>query len=260
MPTLRVNCSLRYGAAVQVAEGVHRLGPDLVNWYAVVDGGRVTLIDSGLTGDASQIAGGLAAIGIMPEQVEAVVLTHGHADHAGGAELVRTTSGAHVHVHRADAKMAAGRPPLKSAVKAPLVVRHLSREFVGTMRYFVGHGILRPAAVKELTEFDDGVVLPVPGAPRVVHVPGHTAGSSALLLEARGVVFTGDALVTHDCYSGARGPRLLARVSNDDSGQALASLDALAGLRARVVLPGHGEPFNGEVGEAVAAAKAAGAA
>jgi len=245
---------------VQVAEGVHRLGPDLVNWYAVVDGGRVTLIDSGLTGDASQIVTDLAAIGIKFDQVEAVVLTHGHADHAGGAELVRTTAGAHVHVHRADTKLAGGRPPLKMAAKTPLLARHLSREFLGTMRYFIGHGILRPAAVKELTEFDDGAVLAVPGAPRVVHVPGHTAGSSALLLEARGVLFTGDALVTHDCYSGVRGPRLSARVSNDDSAQAMVSLDALAGLRARVVLPGHGDAFNGEVSEAVAAAKAAGAA
>lgn len=244
---------------MQVAEGVHRFGPDLVNWYAVVDGGRVTLVDSGLTGDASHIVSDLAGIGVTPDQVEAVVLTHGHADHAGGAELVRTMSGAHVHVHRDDAKLAGGRPPLKAAVRVPLMARHLSREFLATTRYFVGHGILRPTAVKVLDEFDDGAVLPVPGAPRVVHVPGHTAGSSALLLEARGVVFTGDALVTHDCYTGARGPRLLARASNDNSTQALASLDALAGLRARVVLPGHGEAFNGEVSEAVSAAKTAGA-
>jgi glyoxylase-like metal-dependent hydrolase (beta-lactamase superfamily II) len=245
---------------VQVAEGVYRLGHPLVNWYAVVDGGRVTLIDSGLSGDASRIVDDLAGIGIAPEQVEAVVLTHGHGDHFGGAEEVRTTSGAHVHIHRADAKLLAGRPPLKSIARAPRMVRHTSREFLGAMRFFIGHGLLRPTAVKVVDEFDDGAVLPVPGAPRVVHAPGHTAGSSALLLEARGVVFTGDALVTYDCYSGKRGPRLLARESNDDSTQAMASLDALAGLRARVVLPGHGDPFDGDISDAVEAAKAAGAA
>jgi glyoxylase-like metal-dependent hydrolase (beta-lactamase superfamily II) len=245
---------------MQVAEGVHRLGPELVNWYAVVDGGRVTLVDTGLTGDAAGILDDLFAIGIRPDQVEAVVLTHGHADHGGGAEHVRTATGAHVHVHHADAALARGRVPLKNVVKAPLMARHLSREMVSAMRYFIGHGILRPDAVKVVDEFDDGVVLPVPGAPRVVHVPGHTKGSSALLLEARGVLFTGDALVTHDCYSGQRGPRLLARVSNDDSTEALASLDTLAKLKARVVLPGHGEAFNGSISEAVAAARTAGAA
>ena len=116
------------------------------------------------------------------------------------------------------------------------------------------------AITEVVDEYDDGVVLPVPGAPRVVHVPGHTAGSSALLLEARGVIFTGDALVTHDCYSGQRGPRLLARVSNDDSTQALASLDTLENLKARIVLPGHGEAFDGSIADAVAAARTAGAA
>jgi glyoxylase-like metal-dependent hydrolase (beta-lactamase superfamily II) len=245
---------------VQVAEGVYRLGHPLVNWYAVVDGGRVTLIDSGLRGDASQIVADLASLGIRPDQVEAVVLTHGHPDHFGGAEEVRVTAGAHVHVHTADARLVAGRPPFKNIARGPLLLRHTSREFIRTMRFFVGHGLLKPAAVRVVDEFDDGAVLPVPGAPRVVHVPGHTAGSSALLLEARGVLFTGDALVTLDCYGGKRGPRLLARESNDDTAQALASLDTLAGLRARVVLPGHGEPFEGSVTDAVEAAKAAGAA
>lgn len=245
---------------MQVAEGVHRLGPALVNWYAVVDGGRVTLIDTGLSGDAREIFTDLAQINIRPEQIEAVVLTHGHADHGGGAEHVRAETGACVHVHCADAAMARGRRPWKSVARAPLIARHLSREMASAMRYFIGHGILRPEAVKVVDEYDDGAVLPVPGAPRVVHVPGHTAGSSALLLEARGVLFTGDALVTHDCYSGQRGPRLLARVSNDDSAQALASLDTLEKLKARTVLPGHGDPFDGSIADAVAAARTVGAA
>ncbi|MBV9486638.1 MAG: MBL fold metallo-hydrolase [Frankiaceae bacterium] len=245
---------------MQVAEGVFRLGHPLVNWYAVVDGGRVTLIDSGLTGDASHIVDDLASVGIAPNQVEAVVLTHGHSDHFGGAEEVRTTAGAHVHVHNADAAYVRGKPPLQNLVRAPRLLRHASREFLGTMRFFISHGLLRPTAVKVVDEFDDGAILPVPGAPRVVNVPGHTAGSSALFLASRGVAFTGDALVTLDCYSGRTGPRLLARESNDDNAAALASLETLAGLKARVVLPGHGDPFNGEIRDAVAAAKAAGAA
>jgi glyoxylase-like metal-dependent hydrolase (beta-lactamase superfamily II) len=142
-------------------------------------------------------------------------------------------------------------------VKAPLLLRYSSREFFGVARYLVSHGLLRPAAVKVVDEFDDGAVLPVPGAPRVVHVPGHTRGSSALLLESRGVVFTGDALVTHDCYSGKRGPRVSAPESNEDHQQALASLDVLAQLRAKVVLPGHGDPYDAGIAAAVAAARAA---
>jgi glyoxylase-like metal-dependent hydrolase (beta-lactamase superfamily II) len=232
----------------------------MVNWYAVADGGRVTLVDSGLTGEAPHIVSDLATVGIQPEQVEAVVLTHGHGDHFGGAEEVRTTAGAHVHVHRADAALARGKIPYRTALRMPRVLRHTSRESLRVMRYFVGQGVLRPAAVKVVDEFDDGSVLPVPGAPRVVHVPGHTAGSSALLLEARGVAFTGDALVTYDCYSGRRGPRLMARESNDDNAEALRSLDLLAKVRARVVLPGHGDPFEGQITEAAEAAKSAGAA
>jgi glyoxylase-like metal-dependent hydrolase (beta-lactamase superfamily II) len=245
---------------VQVAEGVHRLGHPLVNWYAVVDGGSATLIDSGLPADAAEIATDLAAIGISPAQVEAVVLTHGHGDHTGGAEHVRTSAGAQVHVHSADARLAGGHLALKAMVKTPLVLRHTSREFVGTMRFFLARGLLRPKGVKELSAFDDGQVLAVPGAPRVVHVPGHTEGSCALFLEARGVVFTGDALVTHDVYSGRRGPRLSARVSNDDTDQAMESLGALTTLRSRVLLPGHGDPWHGAPGDAVAAARAAGVA
>lgn len=245
---------------VQVAEGVHRLGHPLVNWYVIVDGGSATLIDTGLPADASQIEAELARIGISPARVEAVVLTHGHADHAGGAEQVRTTTPARVHVHHGDLALAGGHPPLRSVLKTPLLARYLSREFVGTIRFFVGHGQLRPKGVKVLSAFDDGQVLAVPGAPRVVHVPGHTSGSSALLLEARGVLFTGDALVTHDVYSGRRGPRLPARASNADTDQAMESLTALSSLRARVLLPGHGEPWEGSPVDAVAAARAAGVA
>jgi hypothetical protein len=45
---------------------------------------------------------------------------------------------------------------------------------------------------------------------------------------------------------------------NRDSSLALRSLDALAGLAADVLLTGHGEPWAGDLREAVGLAKVAG--
>lgn len=45
---------------------------------------------------------------------------------------------------------------------------------------------------------------------------------------------------------------------NEDTPEALRSLDRLGGMRADVLLPGHGDPWTGGVAEAVAAAKIAG--
>ena len=105
-------------------------------------------------------------------------------------------------------------------------------------------GLLWPERVAELATFADDEVLDVPGRPRVLHLPGHTPGSCGLVFEERGLVFTGDALVTHDVYSGRSGPRLSARASNEDSQAALASLQR-GDLDVDLVLPGHGPAWTG---------------
>jgi CBS domain-containing protein len=53
-------------------------------------------------------------------------------------------------------------------------------------------------AITEVGTFLDGATLDVPGTPRVIHVPGHTAGSVAFHLAARDTVFVGDAFVTRN--------------------------------------------------------------
>jgi glyoxylase-like metal-dependent hydrolase (beta-lactamase superfamily II) len=55
------------------------------------------------------------------------------------------------------------------------------------------------------------------------------------------VLFSGDALVTLDSVSGRTGPQLIRW--NDDDDQATASYEQLRDMEARVVLPGHGEPW-----------------
>lgn len=76
-----------------VADGVVRLGTELVNWYLVEDGGRVTIVDAGAPKYRPQLDRGLALLGRRPADVAAVLLTSGHADRIGFAEPVRRELG-----------------------------------------------------------------------------------------------------------------------------------------------------------------------
>ena len=112
--------------------------------------------------------------------------------------------------------------------------------------------------ITKLSSFGDGEVLDVPSRPRVVHAPGHTAGNVALYVESRGVLFSGDALVTRNPLTGRVGPQIMPSGFNHDTQQALSSLQALLGVAATTVLPGHGEPWTGGTAEAVRLARQAG--
>jgi glyoxylase-like metal-dependent hydrolase (beta-lactamase superfamily II) len=100
------------------------------------------------------------------------------------------------------------------------------------------------------------VVLDVPGAPRVIHLPGHTPGSAALHVEAKDVLLIGDALSTVAVTNGSTGPMIAPYTA--DPAAAVAALDRLDGIEAGWVLPGHGQPWTGGVAEAVRRIRAAG--
>ena len=119
-------------------------------------------------------------------------------------------------------------------------------------------GITRTPPVARLDELENGEVLDVPGAPRVLHVPGHSAGSCALFLEERSLLFTGDALVALDVARGPRGrqgPQVVRGPHTADADLAVESLAVLAGTNARTLLPGHGEPWSDGIGSAVEIAR-----
>jgi glyoxylase-like metal-dependent hydrolase (beta-lactamase superfamily II) len=110
--------------------------------------------------------------------------------------------------------------------------------------------------VAAVNEFADGEVLQVPGSPRVVHAPGHTAGHCALHLKDRDILFSGDALCTYDFLTGQARPALPAGFVNQDSKLAFESLARLESLDAGTMLSGHGEPWKGGVKHAVEIARA----
>lgn len=241
---------------MEVAPGVHRLTLGVVNWYLVEEGGRAVAVDAGTPRDWPLLLTSLESLGLPPERLEAILLTHAHPDHVGFAERARREAGASVRVHEADASVARGERPGKN--ERGLLPYLLRAEAYRTTFSLLRRGGGRIIPVAEVSTVADGETLDLPARPQVIHAPGHTPGSCALGLEGRRVVLTGDVLVTRNPLTGRVGPQIMPAALNRDSRQAMASLDGLESLEADLLLPGHGEPWGEGVAEAVRRARTAG--
>ena len=235
----------------QPAEGICRLGTEWVNWYLVADGDAVTIVDCGFAAYFDQLEPGLASLGRKLSEVEAVVLTHYHNDHVGSAERIRTELGVPVLAPETEVAGVKGDEsvPLPKGVPTNLWRPRMLRYTFHAAR----SGGMKKNGVGEVSGYESGQTLDVPGRPEVIPTPGHTKGHCALLLRDRGVLLAGDALVTMNFVSDELGPQLWP--FNEDGDQARSSLDKLEGIEADALLPGHGEPHHGPLAEALAQAR-----
>ncbi len=238
---------------MQLAPSLHRLGSGIVASYLVADAGGVTIIDAGLPGFWGDLPKELAAMGRSLDDVRGVVLTHGDTDHVGFAERLRRERGVPVFVHEADAARARFEVRKPSSGWGPIKIGSL----LGFLWYSGLRGGLRVPPLTEVQTFPDGATLDLPGAPRVIHMPGHTPGSAAIHVPSVDAVFVGDTMTTRNVLTGEVGPRP-APFTLDSAG-AMMSLSRVERLDAHWVLPGHGEPWDGGVAEAVRLVRAAAA-
>jgi glyoxylase-like metal-dependent hydrolase (beta-lactamase superfamily II) len=239
---------------VEIAPGIRRIGTGLANVYLFEEGGAVTIVDAGVPGYWRALPAALAALGRTLEDVRAVVLTHAHTDHIGFAERIRTERGVPIRVHELDALRAKGQVPGPKGLG-----RFKLAPLLGFLAFGLRNGLLRAPPILEVSTFGDGAVLDVPGAPRVIHVPGHTEGSAALHFTGRDAICVGDAFVTRNVITGTTGPQLFPNFDTD-SEQAYASLSRLEGVEARLVLAGHGDVWDRGLAEAVRLARERGRA
>lgn len=232
---------------------LHAGGPANAYVVELAEGGLL-MVDTGLSagegGPALDV--GFQRLGFRYEDVRAIVVTHGHVDHFGGARQVQERAGRDVpvHVHPIDAPKVTGG--WAYGEHAPAYARHLVRLGVPEP---LAIGVMKSAApafeiarhVPRVEPLADGqrfrgreVEL------RVVHAPGHTPGLVVLHDAERRLLLSGDHLLERIS------PNPLIDLGPDDEPGDFRPLVAYERSIGRVrdmeldaVLPGHGPPFAG---------------
>ncbi|MFT3855558.1 MAG: MBL fold metallo-hydrolase [Ilumatobacteraceae bacterium] len=114
--------------------------------------------------------------------VDRVLISHAHEDHIAG---LAATAAPHVHAHHDDVHGVRSLEGLLSIYGLPL---DDAAEFAANLRddFHIGD-------TPGVTGFADGDVFDLGGVTvRVLHLPGHTRGHSAFVVEPDGVAFVGD--------------------------------------------------------------------
>ncbi len=207
----------------------------------------ITLFDCGPNTPATENALllGLAAIGVAPEQIARIVVSHGHPDHYGMAPRLRETSGAQILVGERDLPKLADRSMLVATgrllLQAGMPMEELAE--LGERERRLGPGIF--PEIEDATALRGGERVAFDGFElEVLHLPGHTAGHICLYHQESGVLFSGDTLLLDISPNPLLEPDPIAPTERRRSLiEYLASLDRLASLSLTTVFPGHGPPI-----------------
>jgi glyoxylase-like metal-dependent hydrolase (beta-lactamase superfamily II) len=153
--------------------------------HLLVEGNDAWLLDTGMEGEPVLLRRLLARLGLGPQSIRAIVLTHGHLDHAGNLARIKEWTGAPVYAHPAEQPHIDGNYPYAGASRWCGRLEALGRK---TFRY-------RPARIDE--PIGEGDLLPFWGGLKVVHLPGHTDGHCGFLSERHDLLFSGDLFASY---------------------------------------------------------------
>lgn len=230
---------IRYDHATAKSPKVHLVRLSIANVHLVI-GEKVIVFDTGGAGSAEDIIEAMAHVGIGPKKVSLILLSHGHADHAGGSLELAARTGAPVAVGRGDLSMVTAG---KNRKLQPMSV------FARFLRLFLADRY--PAHTPAVVINDKLDLRPYGVAGQAVLFPGHTGGSVAILLPEN-VALVGDLML-----GGAFGGAVCAHSPgehyyHEDRGQVRRNIDALLKRGTRVFHLGHGGPvYAKDVREAV---------
>jgi glyoxylase-like metal-dependent hydrolase (beta-lactamase superfamily II) len=252
------------GDAVLAGLGVHRIavpvpfrdagGP--VNVCAIENAARpggYTLFDSGVRTEESErtVREGLAAAGVAISEIRQIIVSHGHIDHFGQAQLLSEESGARVLVHPLDRDKIVGdgrwseQAELYAAYFRKLAIPSALIDQVVEGGHRV-RDFARSVEPSRVDLLEGGARLRFARfSVEVLHLPGHTPGLVCLWDEEHRVLFADD----HVLARVSPNPLLELHPDGVRTHQSLvtylASAKKVHALDVDWVVPGHGPPFQG---------------
>lgn len=227
----------------EITPGVARLRTLIANIYLVGrPGGPWVLVDTGTPGNAARIRDAAELRFGRDTRPEAILLTHGHWDHAGSALPLAEYWDVPIYAHRLERPFLSGKsayPP-----KDPMA----GGAFSFLSRFFPSSTVDLGARLYDLPE---GGEAPGLAGWRWHFTPGHAPGHVAFFQRDESVLLAGDACITMDLDSAmgivAQEPRISRPPApfTYDWDQAQRSVELLADLRPTAIGAGHGEPMFG---------------
>ncbi|MBE8540515.1 MBL fold metallo-hydrolase [Geoglobus acetivorans] len=185
------------------------------NCYLIDDSGKTYLVDTGTPGNLKRAK---KCIG----NLDGIILTHAHYDHAGSAFEISEFFSCEVYAHIAEHPYLEGRGEFQFNGFVGRMIKRL--ESLRPMKLIQAEDVEK----LRLREFD------------VVHVPGHTPGSIMLLKGNEAIVGDLIRLRKKRFIAGEYVVRPSSRNFNWNQSEYVKSLEKLGNLTPLKVYPGHG--------------------
>jgi len=178
---------------------------------------RTVLVDSGYVRDTAYTLSAVSGI-LAGRRLDWLVNTHCHSDHMGGNAAVRAAHGCRVSIPRDEA------PLIEAWNEQALWLSYADQR----CERFSFDDTIAPG-----DEFDWGDL-----GWRAIAAPGHDMAALMFFCEEAGILISGDALWEHGFGIVMPGSDRAAHLA-----ATRATLETIARLPVRVVIPGHGQPF-----------------